>query len=74
LKFLGIRLQAAFERNRGDFMDNWSTSSALDGLTRPGNYGERFGMTRDRFKLLSSCFRLDHYNDEIYVNEVCNTI
>ena len=70
LKFFGIRLQAAYERNRGDFLDNWSTSCPSDEATRPGNYAERFGMSRDRFKLLSSCFRLDQYNAQTYVDEV----
>ena len=70
LKFFGIRLQAAYERSRGDFLDNWSTSCPSDEATRPGNYAERFGMSRDRFKLLNSCFRLDHYNEQTYVEEV----
>jgi len=70
LKYLGIRLQGAFERNRGPFMSNWDKEETNDTLTKPGNYGERFGMSRDRFKNLTTTLRLAEYNNETYVDTV----
>ena len=50
INWLGIRLQACLENVAGNFEDIWSTATNCHTLIRAGIFGERFGMSRDRWR------------------------
>ena len=61
IKWLGIRLQACLENVAGNFEDNWSTAADSNTLMRAGSFGERFGMSRDRWRNIREALRFtDH--------------
>lgn len=69
-KWLGIRLSVIIDRSHGSIdhfweetVDEWSVFPASD-------YGARYGMTKQRFKLLQDCFRLNSSEDDINNNVI----
>lgn len=63
LKYLGLRLCMALERKHLDIAAYWNTEVDEGTVFQPENYGSRFGMSRNRFQLLSRCFRVDNFDE-----------
>ena len=61
IKYLGIRLAMALSPLPGGVRAYWETITSKEGketIHMGGDYRKRFGMSRNRFTELSSCFRL----------------
>jgi hypothetical protein len=64
LKYLGIRLVMTVEGARCSIDEYWATNASCRFSTaRPQAYGDRFNMSRTRFKDLSAGFRLTKFDD-----------
>jgi Transposase IS4 len=57
-KILGIRIASAIDPSKGLFDDSWMTEDALRSTMQAGRYGERFGMSKNRFQFIMKCLRL----------------
>jgi hypothetical protein len=58
ITFLGITLAMALQPIRGGVDAYWCVQKSMDGtIYLPGNYGERFNMSRQRLKLIRKHFR-----------------
>ena len=61
IKFFGLRVAMAVEPRKGGLPEYWKTEAAykpMKTVRTAANYLERFGMSRHRFQLISSCLRL----------------
>jgi hypothetical protein len=62
LLFLGITLSMALQPLRGGIDAYWAVDNGTNGTNdtvyTPGNYGERFGMPKHRFKCIRKCMTM----------------
>ena len=56
--FFGIRLVMALEKRHLTIDEYWETEPNPRPIRQPADYGNRFHMSRSRFKVLLSCFRV----------------
>jgi len=58
VRFRGIRLAAVLDGSRGSFRDNWSGGGEdEESVMLPRRFGERFGMSVNRFRTLDRAYR-----------------
>lgn len=54
-QYLGIRLAMCLDPIYGSRKEYWATKPLDKAIRQPRDYGNRFGMSRDRFELIDSC-------------------
>jgi len=70
IKFFGIMLAMALDPIRGSRSDYWNRdNTGKNTVYSARNYGEKFGMTRERFEQIVKHLRLDTYDEERTVSE-----
>ena len=70
LRWIGIRLLGALERNKGNFKDNWFSSVTEGSMHRRGYYSNRCQMFYKRFSEIETSFRLTDYISDILPNVI----
>lgn len=63
LKYFGIRLAMSLDRNIGGVESCFREKDQLHSIFRAPDFGNRFLMSLNRFSVIDSCCRLDHYID-----------
>lgn len=64
IKYFEIWLAMSRELTRGGINQYWSTETNNYSVDIPKNYGNRFNMSKNRFKLLSSAFILTNPTEQ----------
>ena len=61
ITYLGLRLGMCMDPIRGGYEAYWNTPDRNTSrqIMLPRDFGTRFGMTKNRFELLTTCFQLD---------------
>jgi hypothetical protein len=72
-KYLGIRLAMSVTPRRGGMHAHFETVQREGSVRTPGNFGERFEISRARFEILSAGFRLNISEDPRVVEKVTCT-
>lgn len=59
-KYFGIRLSMVLQTQRGSISDYWRVDSDPDTIFEAPNYGLKYGMSRNRFSVITQHFLLSH--------------
>lgn len=60
LKYFGIRLATVLQTQRGTILDYWRVEVEPDTIFEAPRYGIKYGMSRNRFMVITQCFTLSH--------------